>query len=215
MMFKPSVVMINIQAFDLIRREPSREPSRKHSRATPRARFSHSWFPLGSQSGSRELSSPPTSVFTMKVSHAFTCGCGVLSYSPHTPLDTFGGLRANSSSQILASFRNIAAAEGGSSGVALGGTPDECVSVGPSSPAPQLTSFQLHISELPSSPAPSFPAPSSQLPSPPVSQPHMTFSKLFSIWRFCWCCGIGGEHVFKPTPSKTNATVPKKTPNRA
>ena len=112
---------------------------------------------------------------------------------------------------------NIAAAEGGSSGVALGGTPDECVSVGPSSPAPQLTSFQLHISELPSSPAPSFPAPSSQLPSPPAPQPHshMTCRTLCSIWRFFWCCGIGGEHVFKPTPSKTNATAPKKTPNRA
>ena len=85
----------------------SLEPSRKHPRATPRARFSHSWFPLGSRSGSQELRTAPTSVFTMKVSQGSCCFCGVLSYSPHTPLDTFGGLRANSSSQILASFRKI------------------------------------------------------------------------------------------------------------
>ena len=61
--------------------------------------------PPPSRSGSRELYTAPTSVFTMKVSQVNHCFCGVLSYSPHTPLDTFGGLRANSSSQILASFR--------------------------------------------------------------------------------------------------------------
>ena len=101
MMFEPSIVMINIRAFDLIRREPSREPSRKHPRAPPRARFSHSWFTLGSQSGSRELRNPPTSVFTMKVSQASCCSCWSMSYSPHTPLATFGGLRANSSSRPM------------------------------------------------------------------------------------------------------------------
>ena len=61
----------------------------------------------------------------------FACGTSLLKKGTTRPLGTCSLKRlTHTHTHTTTTTANIAAAEGGSSGVALEGTPDECVSVG-------------------------------------------------------------------------------------